>query len=126
MNDFTALENPNPADTDSAGVIHKSTHKHRMGRQQIVQAVRRPNIQFLIGGDSAAHFLDITKRPDNRLAVNNVRYLFKTKRIVFNGKRRVDGAYAIFPPQLRRKAFRRERANRGKLRETFAYGRDQP
>ena len=98
MYDSVALKNAYTASAEPAWPFHKIAHEYCVSREHIFQLVGLPCIQSFIGGHCAVYFLNIAGRPNNRLAVDNVRHLFQTERIVLNGKRCMDGTNTIFPP----------------------------
>ncbi len=117
--DSVALKNTYTASAETAGPFHKIVHEHCVSRQHIFQLVGLPCIQSFIGGHRAVYFLNVAGRPNDRLAVNDIRHLFQTERIVFNGERSMDSANAIFPSQMRGKEILGKSPDGGKCGKLF-------
>ena len=108
VDEFGALINAHPAPAECSRSGAQSLHQGSMGLEKIRHRRGFERFHQLVGHKRVLHLLDLPRQPAHPLAGNDRSNLVETQRVVLDGKRRVNAANAILPPQAwRHPAFRR-------------------
>ena len=79
----------------ASGVIHQPGHQNLMRGQQVGLPVRLPLRHPLVGLQRIARLLNLTRRRDHQLAVEDRRDLRLTQRVALDSQRALNGADAV-------------------------------
>ena len=87
--------------------VEQSGHHDRVGTKQIGFAGGAPPQVLFIGIDGVADFLNLPKRRNDRLAIEDRRYLFFGEPVAFDHQRPANGTDAIGPSKAQIRPDRR-------------------
>ena len=101
MDNYISIKHAYPSGAKFPILRNQAFHHHLMSLQQIFHRIGIKRKHHLVCVVGILHFPDFIRVSKDMLSINDGRNLFKRKRIVLDGKRRMNCSYSIFFSQVR-------------------------